>query len=115
MIKITDKLLKEKPFILNKGSSITKYPYNSHNPHVHFNDRDSKQIRHYRIDKQNKIDKNGGSRTIVCLVCTNDNDKFPSRVNLLDNDLTNGFWWYDPEKDLLSEVDSLFEKMLFQK
>lgn len=108
MIKITEIVLKDKPCILVQGANITMYPYRSSQYKLIFDPNSQKEFVTFEIRNINS--------KVINLVSTHNTDKMGKlHLTINVNDVNNGFWWYDMEKDTLNEIDTLFENLLFDK
>ena len=107
MIKITSDNI-GKAYFKEKGSFIYNYPSYRLNPS---NTEDvfqhGNRTIEYRVNNYHK------SRDVLNLISTHATDKLGvSILNIHRLDITNGFWWYDPFKDISEEVEQLFDKFL---
>jgi hypothetical protein len=109
MIKITKDII-NKPYFKEIGSIVCNYPHGTANP-----------IKTKEIFEENKksveykIIGYNNNRDVINLVSTRPTDSLGvSRLNILRLDLSSGFWWYDPFKDVSDEVEILFDKYLNQ-
>ncbi len=105
MIKITEENI-NKPYFKEIGSLISNYPHHGANTSNICNIfQHGKNSVEYRVVAYNK------SRDVLALVSTHSTDSMGvARQNIPRLDLTNGFWWYDPFKDVSDEVEQLFDK-----
>lgn len=107
MIRITKENISN-PYFKEVGSIIYNYPAHVINPSkVEKEFSIGKKTVAYRVVNTHKL------RSVINLIsCENTCGMGKSYLNILIDELTSGFWWYDESNDIFSQMEKLMDNLL---